>query len=218
MSNKGFIPLDKILQSIVFKKIEGVLASSATGLEDIVKAFFIFCGLCALLLSPLSGEELTLLTLHKAKKELQSRDPRLILPKLLRPYHRHHISVQGYLYETPSGDWVIADRPNMKSCCIGSEKELFQQIFVEMDQKPPGHNKLVRAEGTFQVDVLKNQDGGYVRIYSLQDATVAALGRSRMPWLTLGSVLGVAAVALGVWLQKRGRGRAKSTRGPRSPS
>ena len=41
------------------------------------------------------------------------------------------IAVRGFLYRSENGKWVLADTPNLKSCCIGNTKNPSRQIYVE---------------------------------------------------------------------------------------
>lgn len=40
------------------------------------------------------------------------------------------ISIRGFPYRTPSGSWVLASQPNLKSCCIGSSLKQNEQIHL----------------------------------------------------------------------------------------
>ncbi len=130
-------------------------------------------------------KELSFIQLQKAHGTLNNRDPKEILPQELGDYNKEKVSIQGYVFKSPGGEWILASRPDIKSCCIGSEREVFNQVYLECKTDPTFHNQQVKAEGNFNVEVLENGDGKLVRVYSLKDAKVQKVQHKKIPVVTI---------------------------------
>lgn len=150
-----------------------------------IKALWILLALTCVFHLSASENELSFLELKRVFNELKNRDPYLVLPSSLKNYHQQTVSIKGYVFEAPAGDWVLAGEPSLRSCCIGSEKEVFNQVYLECKKDPTYHNKEVIVEGVFTVEVLKNIDGEFVRVYTLKDAEVKKLNHRQFPIFTL---------------------------------
>lgn len=99
------------------------------------------------------------------------------------------VTLRGFVYQTPSGEWILAGQPNLKSCCIGAEHKKEAQIYLvdvanlSFSKSP----KPTEIEGLLNL----NETG----FFSLQQARVAE-SASRHLW-PLGSVLfGVCALLI----------------------
>ncbi len=144
--------------------------------------------------------ELTFMELQKTHYSLNNRDPKKVLSRELKSYHGKDISIRGFVFESPGGDWVLADKPGLKSCCIGSEKEVFSQVYLECQKEPTFHNQQVVVTGNFNVDVLENTEGKFVRIYTLQNAEVQKVSRRKIPTVT---IFALVAISLLFFVKKR---------------
>jgi len=48
----------------------------------------------------------------------------------------HSVEMRGFLYQATDGRLILAQEPNLKTCCIGAEHKSDQQIIVEGSLAP----------------------------------------------------------------------------------
>lgn len=60
------------------------------------------------------------------------------------------VTIRGFLYQSTDGEWILADQPNLKTCCVGKK---VGQIFLDGDFSEIPTYKPVSITGTL---TLKN--------------------------------------------------------------
>jgi len=124
---------------------------------------------------------------------LQGEDLGPILKEKLAPYHGHYVRIRGFLYKGENGQSILDGTPNLKSCCVGSEKMVTQQIFLSQTPNGPPSEHVVLLEGLFSVDPQRDFQGNITQLYHLQNATIIeGVGTSR--WGLFVGVMGLCAV------------------------
>lgn len=83
-------------------------------------------------------------------------------------FNNRLVNVRGFLYHNSSGELILASQPNLKSCCIGSQGLVYQQILVRGKLDPEA--QVVTLQGIFKIDPQHNEQGQIIRLYSLENA------------------------------------------------
>ena len=109
-----------------------------------------------------------------------------------------HIKIRGFLYQTANGKWILADEPNLKSCCIG--KKAAQQIFLEDFQAPPLSNSVVEIAGFLTFEPSWNSHGKMEKLYVLKNAVILPPEDNPYCWVLLACI---PAGCSGFWLFRR---------------
>jgi len=64
------------------------------------------------------------------------------------------IEISGFLYQSPEHGWVLASEPNLKSCCVGNDKQKNKQLLVEGKMKGlPSSATAIALRGVLVVDL-----------------------------------------------------------------
>lgn len=95
-------------------------------------------------------------------------------------YQNRLIQVRGFLYHLPSGELILADQPNLKSCCIGSKHLAEHQIQIKGNISL--QSNAVTLQGVFRVQ----KDS--LLPYYLDDPQLIETSRSILFWIASGLV------------------------------
>jgi hypothetical protein len=79
------------------------------------------------------------------------------------------VRLRGFLYPKEDSKWVLAAQPNLRSCCIGNQANVKEQIRVEGDMPFQAPNYVGEGEGLFRIKRLPNQDP-LIHSYALEQA------------------------------------------------
>lgn len=76
------------------------------------------------------------------------------LPDVLNDvgYENQSIEVRGFLYRNPEGNYILAEMPNLRSCCLKKQEKF---LFVEGDFSQDLPKQAVDVSGVLQKGVLK---------------------------------------------------------------
>lgn len=67
-------------------------------------------------------------------------------------YEEKQVTIRGFYYQTADGHHFLADQPNLKSCCVGSEKKKKEQIQLISAIAPKSTFKAITVRGDFNFD------------------------------------------------------------------
>ncbi|MBA3957370.1 MAG: hypothetical protein H0X51_03100 [Parachlamydiaceae bacterium] len=87
-------------------------------------------------------------------------------------YHDHEIQIQGFLYQNPQEQWILASEPNLKTCCIGSTSKISQQLFISNPLQNPSTTSTNTVQGHFLVSPKWDSNGNLTQLYTIQQATI----------------------------------------------
>lgn len=131
--------------------------------------------LILLILSPSlhCTEQLSFLLLNElsssALAELSSEQ----LPDVLKKYQHQHISIRGFIYQTPEGKHILAAEPNLKSCCVASQEMITRQIQLFGNSIPFSSDGLAKTlEGQFEIEPVKDENGNWKSLFVLYEPKI----------------------------------------------
>ncbi len=108
--------------------------------------------------------------------------------------------IRGFAYQDGEGRWILAEQPNLRSCCIGSSTKAFNQIYLETEITGLESNTPVHLVGTLSMFPTYDGDGKLKTYYHFAQANRIP---SATPWATIGCVflliIGVAKVRSLYW-------------------
>lgn len=79
----------------------------------------------------------------------------LIDPIQASSYQTQQVSVRGFVYhDEQQNRWILAQEPNLKTCCVGSKHKIAQQIILEGDFSSSPPNQVVEVVGIFHDNKL----------------------------------------------------------------
>lgn len=111
-------------------------------------------------------------------------------------YNNQFVNVRGFLYHHSSGELILASQPNLKSCCVGSQQLVSQQILVHGNMHPEA--QAVTLQGTFKIDPQYNEQGQIVSLYRLENAVKLTSDHS-----LLFPILALLAIGFILFMRKR---------------
>lgn len=82
-------------------------------------------------------------------------------------YHGREVTVRGFLYQSLDGRWILASEPNLKTCCVGSPRKVWQQIIVDGEFESVPANKVVQIAGTLRVDPVQDDKNAFTQVFRL---------------------------------------------------
>jgi hypothetical protein len=124
-------------------------------------------------------------------------------------YHDREIKVSGFLYRDQAGHWILSSEPNLKTCCVGTARKMWEQIIVAGNIEETAKGQVYALEGKLVVDPLW-QDSELKRIYRLDEARIVSDSKS-FSGMILSGIIGCL-IAGGVILRrKKNKTQVKST-------
>ena len=80
------------------------------------------------------------------------------------------VRIRGFLYSADGDNYVLADRPNLRSCCIGKKAKMNNQISVNGLQLHSLPSSALTLEGVLKVHT--GDDNNSIPLYSLEQARI----------------------------------------------
>ncbi|MBA2367625.1 MAG: hypothetical protein H0V82_01200 [Candidatus Protochlamydia sp.] len=77
------------------------------------------------------------------------------------------VEIRGFLYETPSGEVILAASPQLKSCCIGSPDKISRQIVLKGKWESVPLKRAVTVHGRLAAEPKYNEGHELVQLYVL---------------------------------------------------
>lgn len=129
--------------------------------------YFLLCALASLRLLLMGGELVTF-------EDLQGKD-------------RQEVELRGFLYRSPDGRVILANEPNLKTCCVGSSRKISSQLVVKGDFPSNLPSTAVTMQGHLTHSLVRDDEGNLIQSYQLTDARVLTDVASgwRLTWMML---------------------------------
>jgi hypothetical protein len=102
-------------------------------------------------------------------------------------FHQSEVRICGFLYQTREGQWILASEPYLKSCCIGSDDKIDNQIVILGLQVQTPPSQAVTIQGIFFVDPTYMQNGELRQLYKIEKAQI--ISEPQFPLLTIAITL-----------------------------
>jgi len=117
-------------------------------------------------------------------------------------FHQQEVCLKGFLFKSEKGSWILSSEPNLKTCCIGSVKKVWSQVFLEGHFQDSLVNKAITVRGLFLIDPKRDRDGNLVQMYRLKNAEIDEKEPKTIPWASLGFIA-IGLLVGGLFLKKR---------------
>lgn len=116
----------------------------------------------------------------------------------LSDYHQREVSIRGFLYQGPEGQWIISSEPNLRTCCVRAAGKVAQQIILSGNFIGGTQQHAVTLQGRFIVEPEWNTDGSLKQLYRLEQAVI--LSEPPFSWSNIMIVLVVLCSCFVVYL------------------
>lgn len=117
--------------------------------------------ICLFFISPvfLSGKELSFFDLPKSVPD--EKHP-------LWEWDKTSVTIRGFYYEWNSRASILSAQPAIKSCCLGAESKVHEQIFLHHFKMKPS-KYVVCLKGKFRVEPVYGEGGKLLQLYHLEE-------------------------------------------------
>lgn len=103
------------------------------------------------------------------------------------------VSLTGFAYRSSTGQWVLAESPNVRSCCVAAASKVLEQVALDGAFDASLDKKLITVEGNFHIDP-ELSSSALQRVFTLQNASLVTRQSSPVQSLAIASL---AILALG---------------------
>ncbi len=62
-----------------------------------------------------------------------------------------YIALRGFLYLAEDGRWILSPEPHLKTCCVGSQNKIAQQIVLDGSFDQRDINKVLSVHGYLEI-------------------------------------------------------------------
>lgn len=121
----------------------------------------------------------------------------------LEPYHRHEVSIRGFLHRSEEGTWSLASQPSLRSCCIGPKVRATLQVMLDRPFPDEEIGKAVTVTGRFFVEPQWDTEGRLTQLYRVEEADFQQAGADHFPVIPVASFVVVGALAGGFVVLRR---------------
>ena len=90
----------------------------------------------------------------------------------LTPDAHDQVTIRGFLYRSQDGKWILAQEPALKSCCIGSKKNVMEQVYINGFEPEITSKNVSEVQGKLIVDPQYDQDGILIQYYTLENGKI----------------------------------------------
>lgn len=84
------------------------------------------------------------------------------------------VQIRGFLYRADDGRWVLAEEPNLKSCCIGASHNAERQVVLNTDYVEAPLGFVVTVEGNLLRSRSYLADRKLASLYALENPQIIA--------------------------------------------
>lgn len=146
--------------------------------------------------SVLNATEMPLLTFQKLlglENHLDKDASIKHLKNNLKGYDQRLVEMRGFLFKSPSNEWILSSEPQLKSCCIGRSDKILKQIFLEgMGEIENSSLKVVHLQGYFKVNPKWDEQGNLIQLYSIEKVIfIKEKEIDRVQWILFAMLIGI---------------------------
>lgn len=80
--------------------------------------------------------------------------------------------VRGFLYQTPSGEWILSTEPHLKTCCAGSQSKVKDQIYLVGILEEASAGSVVEVSGNYKISPQYSLEGALTRYHTIENPTI----------------------------------------------
>lgn len=120
---------------------------------------------------------------------IENKDFKTLDPSILE---ESEIIIRGFLAQSPDGDWLLVDKPNIRSCCLGKTENLKRQLTLKGSFSENDLNRALTLSGTLAIELKKNDRNEIQQFYTLNHAQPYPKHQKRLPLAFLMTLGGTA--------------------------
>ena len=81
--------------------------------------------------------------------------------------HAKEVKIRGFVYQTSDGRVILAGKPDLRTCCVGSVLNVWQQIALDVPAEDIPAGQAVTVEGWLHVNPIYDSQNNLKQVFSL---------------------------------------------------
>lgn len=119
-----------------------------------------------------------------------------------KDFDRQEIEIRGFLYQATDGRWLLAEEPNLKTCCVGASHQATRQVTLhgEGDSFPIGF--AVTVQGILHHHPRYLADGSLKSLYEMHQPRILPTESQCIPCILILTFIAIAALFLNLYYKR----------------
>lgn len=104
------------------------------------------------------------------------------------------IEIRGFLYTAKDGRKILSSAPDLKTCCIGSESRIAEQLVITPPEELPATSSVITIRGYLTIDPISDEEKRLIAINHISNSKIV---EERGEW-GLAAGITIAALCMGL--------------------